>query len=96
MAAVVGMIGLLSANRLGGAIEQSVLAGQALQASQEADMMHDAVRGDVLLALLGALEKDSKSLDEAESGLKEHAKNFNEQLKSCKPCRPQAKRGPRW
>ena len=96
MAAVVGAIGLLSAKRLGDAIEQSVLAGQALQASQEADMMHDAVRGDVLLALLGALEKDSKSLDEAESGLKEHAKNFNEQLKSCKPCRPQAKRGPRW
>jgi methyl-accepting chemotaxis protein len=52
----------------------------ALQASQEADMMHDAVRGDGQLALLGALEKDEARIGDAEKGLKEHAETFNKAL----------------
>ena len=54
-AAATGGIGLLSGRHLGGTIGDVIGTSQALQHSQEADMMHDAVRGDAQLAVLGAL-----------------------------------------
>jgi methyl-accepting chemotaxis protein len=80
MASLVGGIGLFNAGRLAGAIDDAVGMGMALQSSQEADMMHDAVRGDVLLALFGAINKDNAQLEEAQKGLKEHSENFNKAL----------------
>ena len=77
---VIGVIGLVSSARLGGQIEESIRAAHALQASQEADMMHDAVRGDVLLALLASVNKDSGQIKEAQDGLKEHSEVFLKNL----------------
>ena len=59
LAAVVGSIGLVASSLLGESIDDAVLAGAALQSSQEADMMHDAIRGDAQLAYIGALENDT-------------------------------------
>ena len=73
LAAVVGGIGLVASSQLGGSIDDAVLAGAALQSSQEADMMHDAIRGDAQLAYIGALENDTARVAEAEKGLKDHA-----------------------
>ena len=42
-AALVGGIGLLSSNKLAGSLDETVTMSLALQSSQEADMMHDAV-----------------------------------------------------
>ena len=72
-AALVGGIGLLSSNKLAGSLDETVTMSLALQSSQEADMMHDAVRGDVLLALFGAVSKDDAQLKEAQEGLKSSA-----------------------
>ena len=80
MAGLVGGIGLYVSGRLTDAIEQSVAMGSALKSSQEADMMHDAVRADVLFALLGAHNRDAAQIAEARQGLKEHAKTFQEAL----------------
>ncbi|WIV96907.1 methyl-accepting chemotaxis protein [Kinneretia aquatilis] len=80
LATLTGGIGLWSANRLGGNIEDALHAAAALQASQEADMMHDAIRGDAQLALLGALEQQAARISEAEAGLKEHAATFEKNL----------------
>ena len=80
VATLVGCIGLFQTGRLGTAVEDAVVAGQALQLSQEADMMHDAVRGDGQLALLGVLDKRPERITEAEAGLKEHGRKFNEAL----------------
>jgi methyl-accepting chemotaxis protein len=80
LATLVGGIGLVASSRLGGAIEDAIEAGQALKASQEADMMHDAIRGDGQLALFGALEKKPERIDEAENGLKDHKDTFNNAL----------------
>ncbi|MDO8699266.1 MAG: methyl-accepting chemotaxis protein [Rhodoferax sp.] len=80
MAALVGGIGLINANRLAGAIEDSTSTGLALQSSQEADMMHDAIRGDVLLALLGAINKDAAQIAEAQKGLELHRVTFSKSL----------------
>ena len=82
MASLVGGIGLFNANRLTLAIDESQRMAMAMENSQEADMMHDAVRGDVLLALLSGLTKDASQLAEAESGLAEHAATFNKSLAS--------------
>jgi methyl-accepting chemotaxis protein len=80
MAAAIGGIGLMASARLGQAIDGVVQSGQALQLSQEADMMHDAIRGDAQQALLGALEKNTERIAEAEKGLKEHSGTFQAAL----------------
>jgi len=80
LAMLVGGIGLFSSSKLGDAIEDAIQSGQALQASQEADMMHDAIRGDGQLALFGALQKSPERIDEADKGLKDHKDTFNAAL----------------
>jgi methyl-accepting chemotaxis protein len=80
LACLVGGIGIYSSSRLGAALEAALEGAQSLQASQEADMMHDAVRGDVQLALLGARNREAGRLEEAESGLKEHTETFHKAL----------------
>jgi methyl-accepting chemotaxis protein len=80
LAAVVGVIGLVTSARMSNAIDGSIGSGFALQSSQEADMMHDAVRGDAQLALLGALEHSPDRMNEAEKGLSEHTETFRKAL----------------
>jgi methyl-accepting chemotaxis protein len=80
LAGLVGGIGLFHVSRLAVSIDDSLALGEALQASQEADMMHDAVRGDVLLALLGAQGGNQAQLTEARAGLQEHTATFGEAL----------------
>jgi methyl-accepting chemotaxis protein len=80
LAGIVGGIGLVATSGLGVAIDDAILAGQALQASQEADMMHDAIRGDAQLALFGALEEDQQRITEAEKGLSAHVQTFQQAL----------------
>ncbi|TDP74032.1 methyl-accepting chemotaxis protein [Roseateles toxinivorans] len=80
LALVVGGIGLLASANLGTAIDDAIQSGQALQASQEADMMHDAIRGDGQLALFGALQKSPERIAEAEKGLADHGATFNKAL----------------
>ena len=57
-----------------------VLAGHALQASQEADMMHDALRGDATGAMIAGQNKDLKALDEADKDFAEHAALIGEKI----------------
>ena len=80
MTAVVGGTGLIQATRLSVAFDQSINTGLALQKSQEADMMHDAIRGDVLLALLSANNNDPSALRQSLKDLDEHVKTFNEAI----------------
>lgn len=76
VAGVVGGIGFVATAALSDSIDAVVESGQALQLSQLADMMHDAIRGDAQHALLGALEKRPTAIDEAERDLQEHAETF--------------------
>ncbi len=80
LAGLTGGIGLYASSRLGGALDDAIQASVALQTSQEADMMHDAVRGDAQLAILGAMEKSPAQVAEADKGLKEHAETFTKAL----------------
>ncbi|MBX3619764.1 MAG: HAMP domain-containing protein [Rhizobacter sp.] len=80
LAGLSGAIGLITSSRLGDGLDQAIAAGVALQASQEADMMHDAIRGDAQLSILGALEKNAGLIDQADKGLQEHAETFERAL----------------
>lgn len=80
LAGLTGAIGLYSSSRLGGALDDAIQASVALQSSQQADMMHDAVRGDAQLAILGAMEKNPAQVAEADKGLKDHASTFTSAL----------------
>ena len=80
MTALVGGTGLLNANQLSQAFDNSINMGLALQKSQEADMMHDAIRGDVLLALLSGQTQDAAGLTEAQKDLVEHSATFNKAM----------------
>ena len=81
-AALVGGAALLNATQLATAFDSSINTALALQKSQEADMMHDAIRGDVLLALLSAQTKDTAGLADAQKDLLEHADTFNKAITS--------------
>ncbi len=80
LSAGVGAIGLVASARLGHSIDAVLQSGQALQLSQVADMMHDAIRGDAQQALLGALEKNPDRILEVEKDLKEHTDNLTQSL----------------
>ena len=82
LAGVVGGIGLHSTANLASALDAVVAAGQALQASQEADMMHDAIRSDGQLALFGALQHSPGHIADAQKDLTEHAAKFERALDS--------------
>jgi len=87
LAMLTGGIGLVSANHLSAHLDEALHASATLQASQEADMMHDAIRGDAQLALLGALEQAPERIAEAEQGLQEHAKTFEHSLATLEAAR---------
>lgn len=90
---LVGGIGLLQTARLSAAIDESETMSSALQSSQEADMMHDAIRGDVLLLVQGASTQNAAQMAEASKDLEEHAKTFNEALQTLEeqPLPPEVK-----
>lgn len=90
MTALVGGIGLLSAAQLSHTLDKSISMGLALQKSQEADMMHDAIRGDVLLALLSALTQDAAGRKEAQKDLLDHTDTFYKAIEEMKalPLKP--------
>ena len=80
LATLVAGVGFMTNRLLGSAIDATVITSVALQASQQADMMHDAVRGDTLLALVGSMRDNPGLIDEAEKDLAEHAGLFNDAL----------------
>ena len=80
MAALVGGVGIFGASRLAGAVDNAQIMGTALQKSQHSDMMHDAIRGDVFLSILGAVNKDTALLADAQKDLQEHTADFNKEL----------------
>jgi len=76
------VIGSLIATEFKDATSDLERSSQMLRNHLEADMMHDALRGDVINALLAASEKDEETGKEAVADLSEHARNFNEAIKT--------------
>ncbi|WP_115572939.1 methyl-accepting chemotaxis protein [Xanthomonas campestris] len=61
-------------------ITAQVTSSDALRNHMQADMMHDALRGDVTTALLAASRKDAQAIAAARASLGEHADDFRQSL----------------
>jgi methyl-accepting chemotaxis protein len=72
-----GYWGLASVDR---AMDDIVVNSQALRNHLEADMMHDALRADVLAALLAAQRGDTLAHAQVQKDLAEHAALFRESI----------------
>lgn len=64
--------GLWGQSRLGAELQTASQNTHALHAQGTADMMHDALRADVLSALLAGIGRDSRAIDTARADVQEH------------------------
>ena len=80
--AICGAIGFLAVRSQGMAMDGISANGAAMKDQLQADMAHDAIRGDVLAALVGAANLDSARQAEAAKDLVEHTGIFRERLTS--------------
>ena len=78
LALVVGGVGFASLSRLTGKMDGIQVAGEALRNHLEGDMMHDALRADVLGAFLA--EGQTAARQQVQEGLREHATRFRRAL----------------
>ncbi len=80
MVVLLSTIGFRISGHLADALDRSTMIAVALRNHQRVDMMHDAIRGDVLLALRGAARGDARAVTEASSALARHAIDLRERL----------------
>jgi methyl-accepting chemotaxis protein len=74
--------GWWSINQLSEATQRVIDIGEALKHQQDADMMHDAIRGDVLAALLAAAQNDPSGAEQLKKDQAEHVAQFGASLAS--------------
>jgi len=79
-ALIMSLAGYLGNTRMGTAVQDSELSMTALRNHMEADMMHDALRADVLSAMLVGLGKSTSTKAQVSDSLKEHAEHFRQVL----------------
>jgi methyl-accepting chemotaxis protein len=80
LAFLIGGVAFVASHRLVKNSEEIGLSGSALGAHMSADMMHDALRSDVLAALLAGVKQDTGPRKEIEADLADHSKSFKEAL----------------
>src|ERR1700741_2902166 len=73
-------VGFVAMRSLVGDSQQIATSGSALRAQMEADMMHDALRADVLAALLAGATQAADKRKGIEADLSEHVQNFRDAL----------------
>lgn len=78
LALLLGLVGLYSVRSLGSASQELTLTNALLRNHLEGDMMHDALRGDVLKGFLESIEASSSDpiANEVIEETHEHAENF--------------------
>ena len=80
MTVLVGGVSYMNAGKIAGGISECTVTSSALHNSMDADMMHDAIRSDVLMTMMGALTQDNVQIAEGIKGLQEHSEQFNKAL----------------
>jgi len=75
-----GGVGYSAQHGLLNAVAAQVISSDALRNHMQADMMHDALRGDVTTALLSASRQDDAGIKAAHASLLEHATEFRQAL----------------
>lgn len=83
-ALAVGGVGLWGQARISNQLGSVVLATQAVRNAAMADVMHDAIRGNVLQALLGNARQSPDEIKAAQTELKEHSQKIVDYLSAAK------------
>src|SRR6478609_5371630 len=81
--AVIGYVAIdnyFTLKRLAGLASNTQTAGLLLRQHLDGDMMHDAIRADVLKATLGLKTRNEKMIQEAKSDAAEHGARFMDNL----------------
>ncbi|CAN5315674.1 hypothetical protein BH11PSE9_BH11PSE9_27570 [soil metagenome] len=78
----VGGIGFVAATRLASAAQNIADGGSALKSQMEADQAHDALRADVLAALLASETKDAAEERAIKADIGKHGSLFRDSLKA--------------
>ena len=60
--------------------EKLIVGGESVRLQMEADMMHDALRSDVLTVKLALIDDDPSALKEAQDSIQEHGKILKDSL----------------
>lgn len=79
-ALIVSLVSYVGNTQMAEAANENEVSMTALRNHLEADMMHDALRADVLSAMLVGLGKSTSSKAEVHSSIEEHAQHFREVL----------------
>lgn len=79
---LLGITGVWSGRETNRAIQKNDISTKAMHNHMEADMMHDALRADVLAATLAGLQKKQNERAGIEKELEEHIKNFVNSVKA--------------
>ncbi|PNB74183.1 methyl-accepting chemotaxis protein [Pseudomonas sp. GW456-E7] len=79
-ALIMSLVSYLGNARMAEAVGDDNVSMAALRNHLEADMMHDALRADVLSAMLVGLNKSTSSKAEVRSSIEEHTQRFREVL----------------
>ena len=77
---VVGLVGYNSQRQLGDALTGVNLTLSALRNNMESDMMHDALRADVLSALRAAQNNDDETRKQVVVDIEEHVAAFKKHI----------------
>jgi methyl-accepting chemotaxis protein len=76
LATAVGAIGLVGTQRQARALDEVLAATAAVHKSMDGDMMHDAIRADVLGAMLAQAQGDQARVEIARRDLTQHGERF--------------------
>jgi len=79
-ALIVSLVSYVGNTQMAEAVNENEVSMTALRNHLEADMMHDALRADVLSAMMVGLGKSTSSNAEVHSSIEEHARHFREVL----------------
>ena len=80
LASATSVAGLWAATHLSGALTRAIRSGQIVQIHMDSDMMHDALRADVLMALRAADPSTGVTFAEVKKDLGEHAQGFRDDI----------------
>ena len=77
---VAGGTGLIGMNVAGNSTDRVTMIAESIRHHMEGDTMHDALRGDVLLALRASAAGDTAELDAVNQEVADHANAFREAI----------------
>jgi methyl-accepting chemotaxis protein len=77
---LIGLVAYLAIERMDASTAALTRTNTALRSHMEADMMHDALRGDVLRAMLAAGKSEAKEQADIRKDFDEHVADFKKQI----------------